>query len=113
MDFKHILSSLRRSPTGAILVALQIALALAIVVNSTYIIVQRVEKIGRDPGIDIANMFFVSFAPTGRDFNAEAAMRDDIALLRSLPGVPGCGIVPQLFSSPLNARQPLGTAAWL
>jgi putative ABC transport system permease protein len=87
MELRPILSSLRRNPTGAMLVALQIALALAIVVNSTYIIVQRVEKIGRDPGIDIANMFFVSFAPTGKDFNAEAAMRDDIALLRSLPGV--------------------------
>ena len=43
MDFKPILSSLRRSPTGAILVALQIALALAIVVNSLYIVVQRLE----------------------------------------------------------------------
>ncbi len=43
MDIKPILSSLRRSPTGAILVALQIALALAIVVNSLFIIVQRME----------------------------------------------------------------------
>ena len=30
MDIKPIFSSLRRSPTGAVLVALQIALALAI-----------------------------------------------------------------------------------
>ena len=44
MDIKPIFSSLRRSPTGAILVALQIALALAIVVNSLFIIVQRFEK---------------------------------------------------------------------
>ena len=57
MDFKHILSSLRRSPTGAILVALQIALALAITVNSLYIAVQRYELINRDPGIDLANTF--------------------------------------------------------
>ncbi len=53
MDIKPILSSLRRSPTGAILVALQIALALAIVVNSLFIIVQRFEKVNRDPGIDV------------------------------------------------------------
>ena len=46
MDFKHILSSLRRSPTGAILVALQIALALAIVVNSLFIVIQRLETPG-------------------------------------------------------------------
>jgi putative ABC transport system permease protein len=87
MEFRPILSALRRNPTAALLVALQIALALAIVVNSTYIIVQRVEKIGRDPGMDIPNMFYVAFAPTGKEYNAEAAMRDDIALLRSLPGV--------------------------
>jgi putative ABC transport system permease protein len=87
MEMRPILSSMRRNPTGAILVALQIALALAIVVNSTYIIAQRLEKMGRDPGFDIANLFWVSFAPVGKDFNAEAVMRDDIAVLRSLPGV--------------------------
>ena len=87
MELRPILSALRRNPTGALLVSLQIALALAIVVNSTYIIVQRLEKIGRDPGLDVPNIFIVSFAPTGKDYNAEAAMRDDIALLRGLPGV--------------------------
>ena len=46
MEFGPIFSSLRRSPTGAILVALQIALALAITANSLYIITQRLEAIG-------------------------------------------------------------------
>ena len=87
MQLRPILSALRRNPTGALLVSLQIALALAIVVNSMYIIVQRVEKIGRDPGMDVPNIFYVSFAPTGKDYNAGAAMRDDIALLRNLSGV--------------------------
>jgi putative ABC transport system permease protein len=87
MEFRPIVSALRRNPTGALLVALQIALALAIVVNSTYIIAQRLEKIGRDPGLDLPNIFYVAFAPTGKDYNAESAMRDDIALLRTLPGV--------------------------
>jgi putative ABC transport system permease protein len=87
MELRPILSALRRNPTGALLVALQIALALAIVVNSTYIIVQRLEKISRDPGLDLPNLFSVAFAPTGKDYNAEAAMRDDIALLRTLSGV--------------------------
>jgi putative ABC transport system permease protein len=87
MEFKHILSSLRRSPTGAILVALQIALALAITVNSLYIVVQRLELINRDPGIDLANTFVVGWTPTGDKFTGEAAMREDLAILRSLPGV--------------------------
>ena len=65
MDIKPIFSSLRRSPTGAILVALQIALALAIVVNSLFIIVQRFEKVNRDPGMDVPNIFFVGWVPSG------------------------------------------------
>ena len=87
MELKPILSSLRRSPTGAILVALQIALALAIAVNSLFIVGQRLDRIGRDPGLDVANTFIVAFAPIGKSFNGEVAMREDVATLRSLPGV--------------------------
>ncbi|HEX9206743.1 MAG TPA: FtsX-like permease family protein [Steroidobacteraceae bacterium] len=93
MDIKPILSSLRRSPTGAILVALQIALALAIVVNSLFIIVQRFEKINRDPGIDVPNIFFVGFVPAGDKYQGEATMREDLQVLRSLPGVQDATVV--------------------
>ena len=87
MEFGPIFSSLRRSPTGAILVALQIALALAITANSLYIITQRLEAIGRDSGMDVPNLFIVLFAPVGKAFDGEAAMREDLQVLRSLPGV--------------------------
>jgi putative ABC transport system permease protein len=93
MDIKPILSSLRRSPTGAILVALQIALALAIVVNSLYIIVQRFEKVNRDPGIDMQNIFYVGWTPSGDRFQGEATIREDLAILRSLPGVHAATVV--------------------
>ncbi len=86
MEFQPIMRALWRNRTGAVLVALQIALALAIVVNSLYIIVQRLEKMGRDPGLDVANTFMVSFAPTGSAFDPEVAMREDVELLRALPG---------------------------
>jgi putative ABC transport system permease protein len=87
MDIRPILSSLRRSPTGAILVALQIALALAITVNSLYIIVQRIELMNRDPGLDVANIFVVNFVPSSDRFKGEVTMREDLAILRGLPGV--------------------------
>jgi len=93
MDIKPILSSLRRSPTGAILVALQIALALAIVVNSLFIIVQRLEKVNRDPGIDVPNIFFVSFQASSDKFQDGVTMREDLSLLRSLPGVQAATVV--------------------
>jgi putative ABC transport system permease protein len=87
VDIKPIVSSLRRSPTGAILVALQIALALAITVNSLYIIKQRLDLIGRDPGMDVPNIFFVSWVPSGERFQGEATMREDLRVLRALPDV--------------------------
>jgi len=93
MDIKPILSSLRRSPTGAILVALQIALALAIVVNSLFIIVQRFEKVNRDPGIDVPNIFFVGWVPSSDSYQGEVTMREDLAVLRSLPGVAAATVV--------------------
>jgi putative ABC transport system permease protein len=93
MDIKPILSSLRRSPTGAILVALQIALALAIVVNSLFIIVQRFEKVSRDPGIDVPNIFYVNWTPSGDKFQGEVTMREDLQILRSLPGVQAATVV--------------------
>ncbi|MDH4105970.1 MAG: ABC transporter permease [Gammaproteobacteria bacterium] len=93
MDIRPLLSSLRRSPTGAILVALQIALALAIVVNSMFIIVQRFEKMNRDPGIDVPNLFFIGFVPSGERFQGEVTMREDLAILRGLPGVEAATVV--------------------
>ena len=50
MEFRPILSAMLRNKTGAILVGLQIALTLAVVANAVFIIMQRVEKIGRPPG---------------------------------------------------------------
>ncbi|HEX6571059.1 MAG TPA: FtsX-like permease family protein [Steroidobacteraceae bacterium] len=96
MDFKHILSSLRRSPTGAILVALQIALALAIAVNSLFIVVQRLELINRPNGIDVENVFAVAFMPLGDKFQGEATMREDLQVLRSVPGVRAATVVNAL-----------------
>jgi putative ABC transport system permease protein len=96
MAFKHILSSLRRSPTGAILVALQIALALAIVVNSLFIVVQRLETLNADHGIDVPNIFAVSWTVSSDRFNGEATMREDLAILRGLPGVVAATVINAL-----------------
>jgi putative ABC transport system permease protein len=93
MHIKPILSSLRRSPTGAILVALQIALALAITVNSLYIIKQRIDLIGRDPGMDVPNIFIVSWQASSDRFQGEATMREDLQVLRSLPLVEAATVV--------------------
>ena len=47
MEIRPILSAMLRNKTGAVLVALQIALTLAVVANALFIIDQRLTKIGR------------------------------------------------------------------
>jgi putative ABC transport system permease protein len=87
MEIRPILSALVRNRAGAILVAIQIAITLAIVVNAVYVTQQRVEKIGRPSGIDDQNIF--SFSATGfeKDFDFFAMVREDLALMRQIPGV--------------------------
>jgi putative ABC transport system permease protein len=87
MEMRPILSALLRNRAGAILVAIQIAITLAIVVNAVYLTQQRVSKIGRPSGIDDQNVF--SFSVTGfeKGFDFHAMVRDDMALLRQMPGI--------------------------
>jgi len=87
MDLGPMVSSLMRNKTGAILVALQIAVTLAIVINSLYIIVLRVEKINRDPGMDVDNVIVAYVRGFGSDFDVVDSISNDIDLVKSIPGV--------------------------
>jgi putative ABC transport system permease protein len=82
-----MMSSLMRNKTGPLLVALQIAVTLAIVINSLYIVVQRVEKINRDTGMDVNNVIVTYVRGFGEDFDVVDSIRNDIILLKSIPGV--------------------------
>src|SRR5687768_12697631 len=86
-NIRPIASALWRNRTGAILVAFQIAIGLAVLVNAVYVVKQRVEKIGRPTGMDTPNMIWVASAGFSKDFDYEAAWREDLATLRTLPGV--------------------------
>jgi putative ABC transport system permease protein len=87
LSIRPILSALRRSPTGAILVALEIAIAVAVLVNSAGIIAQRVGKIDRPTGIDARNTFTIFFAGVTSNFDPQGAIQQDLTYLRGLPGV--------------------------
>ena len=86
-NIRPIASALWRNRTGAMLVAVQIAIGLAVLVNAVYVVKQRVEKIGRPTGMDTANMIWVASAGFAKDYDYEAAWREDLAALRGLPGV--------------------------
>jgi putative ABC transport system permease protein len=102
VPFRPILSALLRNRTGALLVALQISIALAVLVNAAYIVKQRVDKIGQPTGIDVENIFVVSSTGFAREFDYPASLRDDLAWLRNIPGV--------VAAAPVSAV-PLGGSA--
>ncbi|MBS0379080.1 MAG: ABC transporter permease [Proteobacteria bacterium] len=87
LSVRPILSALMRNRTGAVLVAMQVAIALAVLVNALYIVVQRIEKMQRPLGIDVDNIFVVQASGFTDRYDQTSSMREDIDYLRSLPGV--------------------------
>jgi putative ABC transport system permease protein len=65
----------------------QIAVTLAIVINSLFIISQRIEKMNRDPGIDVPNVIVTDVRGFGDDFDVVDSITNDIDLIKSIPGV--------------------------
>jgi putative ABC transport system permease protein len=95
MEFRPIVSALLRNRTGAVLVALQVAITLAVLSNAFFIIEQRVAKMERPTGIDSANLVFVQSYGYAPGYDHAATVRADLALLRAVPGV--------IAASPINA----------
>ena len=87
MEFRPILSAMWRNKTGSVLVALQIALTLAIVVNSMFMAQNRLAHINRPSGMDIENIITLSSLGFGSDYDHDATITRDLELLRGLPGV--------------------------
>ncbi len=90
MELRPILSSLFRNKTGALLIAAQVALSLAIVANALYIIRDRLAVATRPSGVaDESTIFHISVAPL-KDPDASAIadlQKRDQALIASVPGV--------------------------
>jgi putative ABC transport system permease protein len=87
MEFRPIVSALLRNKIGAILIALQIAITLAVITNAVFIIQQRIERIATPSGVDEANSFvlFTSFIDESIDYVQQT--REDLAQIRAMPGV--------------------------
>ncbi len=89
MQIKPILSALRRHKAGTFLIAMQIALTLAIVCNALFIIQQRLAHLSEPSGVDERNIFIIQNEWVGSSSTeqADAKMREDLAVLRGLAGV--------------------------
>jgi putative ABC transport system permease protein len=87
MEILPILYALRHNKVGAVLIALQIALTLAIVCNCLSIIQAYRGQMARPSGVDEANIFTVNSNWVGGLDDLKADIAADLAALRSLPGV--------------------------
>jgi putative ABC transport system permease protein len=95
-NFRPIASALWRNRTGAMLVAIQIAIGLAVLVNAVYVVKQRVDKINRPNGMDVENIFVVASGGFALDFDYEASWREDLATIRDLPGVKAATLISNI-----------------
>jgi putative ABC transport system permease protein len=87
MAIGPILAQLRRKPLGAVLIALQMAITLAILANAVFIIQQRVALTQRPTGADEANIFVIRHEWPRHMDDGQARLQTDLSALRKLPGV--------------------------
>ncbi|GLQ87730.1 ABC transporter permease [Dyella flagellata] len=87
MEILPIFSAIRRNPVGALLIALQIAVTMAVMCNASFVVAQQLQRMNRPTGIDEANIltFYNVWSTQSGDFKSR--VQTDLATLRSLPGV--------------------------
>ncbi|MEM9333353.1 MAG: cell division protein FtsX, partial [Pseudomonadota bacterium] len=87
MEFGPIFRALLRNKGGAILIALQIAVTMAIMVNSIAIMQQRAQSMARPSGVDEANTFTLTSISFASEADTRATYLNDLELIRNTPGV--------------------------
>ena len=87
MDIRPSLSTLARHKTAAALIVLEVALSCAIICNAVFLITQRLERIDRPTGLATEEIVRISMGNLGENPDADALVKQDVASLRSLPGV--------------------------
>ena len=94
-----LLCALRRNPAGAILIALQIGITLAILVNAAAIVTRAIQKMSRSTGLDTRDTFVMTMVSLSKHINVYSTSSADLAYLRHLPGVAAASVV---FGAPLT-----------
>jgi putative ABC transport system permease protein len=87
MEIGPIWRAMMRNKTGAILIALQIAVTMAIMVNAVSIMQERSRMMARPSGVDENNIFSIASVGFAESFNERVTIEEDLAALRAMPGV--------------------------
>lgn len=102
MEIRALLSAMWRNRTGPILVAAQVAITLAVVVNVGYIVQLRMTNVAEPTGFDVPNIFWVTSQAYTPEYNHAVTVQADLDYLQSLPGVIAAATtssIPQGFGS--------------
>lgn len=87
LDIKPILSALRRSKAGAVLLFLQVALTTAIVSNAAFMINDNLSYLQEDTGYPQQEIFSFTVMTFGKDIDLSQQAEFDEAMIRNIPGV--------------------------
>jgi putative ABC transport system permease protein len=87
MEIGPIWRALMRHKASYVLIALQIAVTMAIMVNAIGIIQERSSMMARPSGVDEENIFFLSSVVFNEDVDYQAQIDEDLNAIRNFPGV--------------------------
>jgi len=87
MEFGPIWRALLRNKSSYLLIALQIAVTMALMVNAISIIQERTRLMGRPSGVDEDNIFQIYSMTFDPDLNIQAMVAADLDAIRNFPGV--------------------------
>lgn len=87
MELGPIWRALLRNKGGYVLIALQIAVTMAIMVNSIAIMQERSAQMARPTGVDEENIFTLASSAFAPDLDKKNLIIEDLDLIRNLPGV--------------------------
>jgi len=96
MEIRPILSAMFRNKLGAMLIATQIAVTLAIICNGAFIIYKRYENINRPTGMDVENIFSITSQGIGSNHDTKTVTIQDLDIIRAIPGVVAATSINQI-----------------
>ncbi|MGB0513455.1 MAG: ABC transporter permease [Wenzhouxiangellaceae bacterium] len=87
MEIRPILSTILRNRLGAILIAAQIAVTMAVLCNASFLGIDRLHTMLRPTGLDVANTFSVDTINFGEGFDYRAETPLDLDAINAIDGV--------------------------
>lgn len=111
MSIRPIVSALLRHKTSAALIVLEVAICCAIISNILFLTAIRVERLGRESGLQEDRLVRIEMGTAKQDGNPAMLTLEDIAVLRAIPSVESVTVVNQVpyvkssWNSPVNLAQ--------